>query len=305
MTASPARYHITHDTHYRYAAPVSLSQQQLHLQPRAMPYQRCLQQQLTIQPEPSDRTHFMDSFGNPCTLLSFNFQHDALLVCAQMDIEVSARELEPQLSHSPPWETVVNLCRYHSQQALSPELLAALPFRFESPFVHLKHHFADYAHDCFTLGRPLLQAAQALMRKIFNEFTFDPNATHIGTPLLEVLANKRGVCQDFAHLMLACLRSLGLPARYVSGYLLTNPPAGQARLIGADASHAWVAVYCPVLGWVDFDPTNNVIPNTEHITLSWGRDFSDISPLRGVILGGGQHELDVRVTVMPAAEQQR
>ena len=137
------------------------------------------------------------------------------------------------------------------------------------------------------------------MNKIFKEFSFDPEATHIGTPLLEVLERKRGVCQDFAHLMLACLRSLGLPARYVSGYLLTNPPEGQARLIGADASHAWISAYCPTVGWVDFDPTNNVIPSIEHITVSWGRDFSDVSPLRGVILGGGKHDLTVRVTVMP------
>ena len=301
MKNQTARYHITHETHYRYAAPVSLSQQQLHLQPRIMSYQRCLQQQLTIQPEPSDRSTISDSFGNPCTLLAFNYPHDQLLVTAQMEIEVSVRDLQAHFHDSPPWEQVIEACRYHSQQQLAPALMAALPFRFESPFVHLKHDFADYASVCFSADRPLLLAVQALMTKIFDEFTFDPHATHIGTPLAEVLANKRGVCQDFAHLMLACLRSMGLPARYVSGYLLTNPPEGQARLIGADASHAWIAVYCPVLGWVDFDPTNNVIPSTEHITLAWGRDFSDVSPLRGVILGGGQHELDVRVTVMPVS----
>ncbi len=140
------------------------------------------------------------------------------------------------------------------------------------------------------------------MAKIFSEFTFDSEATLVATPLQEVLEKRRGVCQDFAHLMLACLRARGFSARYVSGYLLTHPPAGQPRMIGADASHAWVSVYCPRLGWVDFDPTNNVLPDLEHITLAWGRDFADVSPLRGVILGGGSHDPEVRVTVMPAAE---
>lgn len=140
------------------------------------------------------------------------------------------------------------------------------------------------------------------MSRIHEEFTFDPEATHVATPLTEVLERKRGVCQDFAHLMLACLRALGIPARYVSGYLLTQPPPGQPRLIGADASHAWISVWCPDAGWTDFDPTNDVVPGTEHITLAWGRDFSDVSPLRGVILGGGDHELDVWVTVTPETE---
>lgn len=294
-----ARYHITHETHYHYTDPVMLSQQLLHLQPRDMPYQTCLSQKLTITPEPSYSTSTEDSFGNPCTRLELNQLHHQLSVIADMEIDVFSRELEPKFNQSPTWESVINACRYRGSHAIQAQLLQALPFRFESPFVHLKHIFADYAQDCFSPERPLLLAVKALMSKIFTEFKFAPEATHIGTPLIEVLEKKRGVCQDFAHVMLACLRSLGIPARYVSGYLLTNPPEGQARLIGADASHAWIAVYCPVLGWVDFDPTNNVIPNTEHITVAWGRDFSDVSPLRGVILGGGQHDLTVRVTVMP------
>jgi transglutaminase-like putative cysteine protease len=165
--------------------------------------------------------------------------------------------------------------------------------------VHLKRSFVEFSESCFPPGRPLLLGVQALMEKIFNEFTFDAEATQVATPLVEVLEKRRGVCQDFAHLMLACVRSRGLAARYISGYLLTQPPPGQPRLIGADASHAWVSVFCPVLGWVDFDPTNNVQPALEHITLAWGRDFSDVSPLRGVILGGGSHDPEVRVTVMP------
>lgn len=293
-----ARYQITHETHYRYAAPVSLSQQLLHLQAREMPYQRSLQQQLTIQPEPSDSQALEDSFGNPYTRLAFNQPHDQLLVVSTMTIDVLARHTD-DFKDSIPWQKVVDLCRYRGQQSYSTELINALPYRFQSPYIPLKHQFADYAASCFDKDKPLLLAVQDLMHKIFKEFTFDPKATHIGTPLLEVLEKKRGVCQDYAHFMIACLRSLGLPTRYVSGYLLTHPPEGQARLIGADASHAWLAVYCPKLGWVDFDPTNNLIPNTEHITMAWGRDFSDVSPLRGVILGGGSHELEVRVTVMP------
>ena len=165
--------------------------------------------------------------------------------------------------------------------------------------MHLKNTFVEFSESCFPPGVPLLLGVQALMQKIFSEFTFDAEATQVATPLVEVLERRRGVCQDFAHLMLACLRSRGLAARYISGYLLTQPPPGQPRLIGADASHAWVSVFCPVAGWVDFDPTNNVQPALEHITLAWGRDFSDVSPLRGVILGGGSHDPEVRVTVMP------
>ena len=294
-----ARYRITHETHYRYAGSVTLSQQLLHLQPREMPYQICFKKKLSITPEPSYSMSVQDSFGNPCTRLEFNQPHRILSVVAEMEVEVQKRDVDTQFESSPAWEKVVQDCLYRGHITLPNELLEALPFRFESPFIHLKHRFSDYAQDCFPSGRPLLLAINALMNKIFKEFSFDPEATHIGTPLLEVLERKRGVCQDFAHLMLACLRSLGLPARYVSGYLLTNPPEGQARLIGADASHAWISAYCPTVGWVDFDPTNNVIPSIEHITVSWGRDFSDVSPLRGVILGGGKHDLTVRVTVMP------
>lgn len=181
---------------------------------------------------------------------------------------------------------------------MSPEAIEACRYRFESPYVHLKQTFVDFSQSCFVPGRPLLLGVQALMEKIFREFTFDAEATQVATPLVEVLERRRGVCQDFAHLMLACLRSRGLAARYISGYLLTQPPPGQARLIGADASHAWVSVYCPVSGWVDFDPTNNVQPALEHITLAWGRDFSDVAVAWGDS-GGGSHDPEVRVTVMP------
>jgi transglutaminase-like putative cysteine protease len=292
-----AHYQIFHDTHYHYDSPVSLAQQLAHLWPRACAWQRCSERQLQISPDPTSRRDELDVFGNPLTRLAFERPHDELLVNASLTVEVLAR---PTLdfNQSPAWEETRNALSY-SSQPLSPELLEACRYRFESPYVHLKSNFVDFSRSCFPAGQPLLLGVQALMEKIFSEFTFDAEATQVATPLVEVLERRRGVCQDFAHLMLACVRSRGLAARYISGYLLTQPPPGQPRLIGADASHAWVSVFCPVLGWVDFDPTNNVQPALEHITLAWGRDFSDVSPLRGVILGGGNHDPEVRVTVMP------
>nr|WP_314525877.1 transglutaminase family protein [uncultured Pseudomonas sp.] len=292
-----AHYQIFHDTHYHYDSPVSLAQQLAHLWPRPCAWQQCTDQRLQISPDPTSRRDELDVFGNPLTRLAFERPHDELLVNASLTIEVMAR---PALdfNRSLPWEDARSALTY-SSHALSPEILEACRYRFESPYVHLKRNFVEFSESCFPPGRPLLLGVQALMEKIFSEFTFDAEATQVATPLVEVLERRRGVCQDFAHLMLACVRSRGLAARYISGYLLTQPPPGQPRLIGADASHAWVSVFCPVLGWVDFDPTNNVQPALEHITLAWGRDFSDVSPLRGVILGGGNHDPEVRVTVMP------
>lgn len=301
MTHS-ARYQVTHETYYEYAFSVSLSKQRLHLQPRQTDYQTILQQAVNVEPLANESFFSLDSFNNPCLQLEFNQPHESLKVTAMMMVDVFERP-PVAFEKSMPWDELVSLCRYQTGRQLNDELVAALPFCFQSPYIPLKHQFADYALPCFSVNKPIMQAAQDLMAKIFNEFSFDPKATDIGTSLLEVLEHKRGVCQDYAHFMLACLRSLGMPARYVSGYLLTHPPQGQPRLIGADASHAWVAVYCPYLGWIDFDPTNNIIPSLEHITLAWGRDFSDVSPLRGVIFGGGEHELTVSVTVMPLLNQ--
>ena len=292
-----AHYQIFHDTCYHYDSPVSLAQQLAHLWPRECTWQRCTEQRLLISPQPTTRRDELDVFGNPLTRLAFERPHDELQVNARLTVEVLARPLA-DFSLSPAWEQTRNALTY-SSQPLSAEMLEACRYRFQSPYVHLKRSFVEFSESCFPPGRPLLLGVQALMQKIFSEFTFDAEATQVATPLVEVLERRRGVCQDFAHLMLACVRSRGLAARYISGYLLTQPPPGQPRLIGADASHAWVSVFCPVLGWVDFDPTNNVQPALEHITLAWGRDFSDVSPLRGVILGGGSHDPEVRVTVMP------
>lgn len=298
-----ARYHILHETQYDYGSAVSLSQQQLHLSPRIVSWQHVAEHRLDIEPEPTWQRYGRDAFGNPVVWLAFDKPHDHLHVRSEMTIEVLPHLPALPLEVSPPWESVRDRLAYTATPPL-PEDLEATCFLFESPFVRVKHEFAAYAADCFPPRAPLLTATRALTAKIFREFKFDPEATTVATPVLEVLENKRGVCQDFAHLMIACLRSLGLAARYASGYLLTHPPAGRPRLVGADASHAWVSVYCPGVegDWVDFDPTNDLLPDTEHITIASGRDFGDISPLRGIILGGGSHEPEVAVTVTPLDE---
>jgi transglutaminase-like putative cysteine protease len=307
-----ACYHVVHETIYRYDSPVSLSRQLLHLTPRDCPWQRCLAHRIAVSPEATRHRERDDSFGNPVRELSIEFPHDSLEVRAESTIEVCSHlptdaalgapgRSPARLHASPTWESVRDALDYGAR----PVMVEASRFQFESPHVRVKGEFASYASKCFMPQRPILDAVQALMSRIYTDLEFDPEATTVATPVLQVLADKRGVCQDFAHLMLSCLRSQGLAARYVSGYLLTHPPAGQPRMVGADASHAWISVYCPGPEggrWVDFDPTNNLLPDTQHITLAWGRDFSDVSPLRGVILGGDAHQPDVAVTVTPLSK---
>lgn len=301
--ADQASYRVIHETEYRYGHPVALSQQLLHLAPRDLPWQHIASQSLRLSPEPALRLTRQDAFGNPVTLLAFETPHDCLVVRAETRVTVYAHQPDPGAGQGPDWETAATLFRYTgASHPPAPQALAASQFLFASPFVPLGPAFAAFAADCFPPGRAVLAGARALMGKIHREFQFDEEATSVATPVAEVLEKRRGVCQDFAHLMLACLRSLGLPARYVSGYILTLPPPGQPRLVGADASHAWVSLFCPEVGWVDLDPTNNLLPDLQHITLAWGRDFSDVSPMRGVILGGGAHDLEVRVTVQPEGE---
>jgi len=294
-----ARYIVHHETEYRYDSVVSVSHQALHLTPQALPHQRCHSHRLRVEPAPTHQVDEFDGFGNPLTRLEIDTPHRELLVAAEMDIEVETRETEPDLDDSPPWEDAVAALAYRGGHVPTAAVLDANRYRFESPYVRWDGDVKLFARADFAPGTPLLQGCALLMRRIHREFRFDANATQVATPVAEVLENRHGVCQDFAHLMIACLRSLGLAARYVSGYLLTTPPAGQPRLVGADASHAWVSVHCPRHGWIDFDPTNDMRPGSGHITLAWGRDFGDVSPLRGIILGGGAHELDVRVTVVP------
>jgi transglutaminase-like putative cysteine protease len=223
--------------------------------------------------------------------------HDRLLVHASARIDVGPRPpIAAQLS--PPWEAVIRALAGARDEAT----LDAYQFAFDSPYITVDDDVRAYALPSFTPDRPVLDAAIDLTARIFHEFTYEGGVTDVSTPVHEVLMQRRGVCQDFAHLQIACLRSLGLPARYVSGYLMTRPPEGQQKLVGADASHAWLSVWCPALGWVDFDPTNNLIPGDEHITLAWGRDYGDVSPINGMIIGGGSHEVAVAVDVVPAPQ---
>ncbi|NOT57653.1 MAG: transglutaminase family protein [Deltaproteobacteria bacterium] len=299
MNATDARrYRVEHRTSYRYSAPVSLSHQQLHLTPRPVGCQQVHSHEVRVTPEPTLRHESRDPFGNPVTVLTLETAHDTLDVVARSTIEVSSR-VPSSGEESPPWESVREALTYRASWEPDAAILEAAQFLFESPHVRVKRDLRQYASDCFPPGRSLFAAVHALMGKIHTEFKFDATATTVTTSVLSFFEKKRGVCQDFSHFMISCLRSLGLAARYVSGYLLTHPPPGKPRRIGADASHAWVAVFVPGVGWIDFDPTNNLVPSVEHITIGWGRDFLDVTPVRGVIHGGGTQTLEVKVTVIP------
>lgn len=302
------RYRITHETHYSYSKPVSLCHNEAHLLPRTLPSQRVQRAEVRIHPEPAAYHERKDFFGNAVTYFSVQEAHKTLVVTATSEVEVDV-PLLPELSSSPSWKQV----RKRLRSDLGPETLDARQFVLDSPFVSAGEALANYAKPSFAPGRPVLNSVHELMSRIHADFTYDPKFTTLATPLSEVLEHRRGVCQDFAHLAIGCLRSLGLAARYVSGYLETTPPPGRARLVGADASHAWFAVYVPGPGseggpeggpeagpgggWVDFDPTNDRIPMDKHITTAWGRDYTDISPLKGIIFGGGRHTLKVAVDV--------
>jgi transglutaminase-like putative cysteine protease len=297
-----ARYTVVHDTRYTYEAPVGISRQVLHLTPRATSYQTLLSHEIRVSPVPDISRDMIDPFGNPVRTFCVERDHDKLEVVCESKVLVHARAYPPP-SDSPPWESVRDGLAYKAGRTLSPEELCATEFLFESARVRNKRELQAWAATCFPGGAPLLSGVSALMHRIHKELQFDPKATTVSTPVMDVWKERRGVCQDFAHLFLSCVRSLGLSARYVSGYLLTRPPPGKKRLIGADASHAWVSVYCPGFGWVDVDPTNATFVGEEHVTLGWGRDYDDVIPLRGVLLGGGHHELRVSVTVLPEGER--
>jgi transglutaminase-like putative cysteine protease len=289
------RYRVVHETRYTYQSMVTLSQQLVHLTPRCFPYQQTESHHIAIDPAQDDGVERFDYFGNSARGFTITTPHKDLLVRAESVISISARHDLEGIKQSPPWEALRDMV----QQSRQPELLDACHYLFESPHVRWNAAIELYARVSFTPGRPLLEAALDLTYRIFDDFEFDGNATDISTPLEQVLAGRRGVCQDFAQLMIGCLRSLGLPARYLSGYIQTHPPEGQPRMIGCDASHAWASVFCPGLGWIDFDPTNRCLVQSEHITLGWGRDFSDVTPMRGIVLGGGEQVLQVNVTVTP------
>jgi len=289
------RYRVRHETAYAYGGDVVHSRQLLHLTPRAMAHQTCTAHAIELRPLPVSRREETDAFGNTVTRLEFDRPHDRLEVVAAMEVEVQPR-LRPDAVATESWERVRDDLTY-TGRPLAPRKLDAIRFRMQSPYVRVKHVFQRYALDCFPAGQPVLAGAEALMMKLHREFTYAPGETTVATPLMRIFESRRGVCQDYSHLMIACLRSFGLAARYVSGYLRTVASAGAASLVGADASHAWVAVYCPPHGWVELDPTNGMRAGLDHVALAWGRDFGDVSPLRGVIVGGGYHHPSVRVTV--------
>ena len=285
-------YLIRHRTVYEYVEPVSVSHHSARLQPRAVDTQQCERTMLDINPAPAVRTERMDYFGNHVCFFSIQGQHSRLEITAESRVIVSPW-LKPEPSRTPPWETVA--ARFRDPVARA--LLEPCQYVFDSPLVRRSPALARFAGESFPAGRPLLEGVLDLNGRIHREFRFDAKATTVSTPLEQVLEKRHGVCQDFAHLAIGGLRSLGLPARYVSGYLRTRPPEGKERLIGADYSHAWASVFCPGFGWVDFDPTNNLVPDVEHIVMAYGRDFSDVSPVTGVILGGGEHQVRVGVDV--------
>jgi transglutaminase-like putative cysteine protease len=289
------RYRVRHQTVYHYGGDVAHSHQLLHLSPRDSATQICHSRTITLDPQPSGRRDDADAFGNFVTRLEYDLPHDRLEVLAEVGVEVSAPP-DAVDTESAAWEEVRDALTY-SGQPMTAANLDAGRFRMESSYVRVKQTFSDYAADCFAPGDPLLRGAETLMHKMHRDFTYAPGATSISTSVIEAFAARRGVCQDFAHIMLACLRSLGLSARYVSGYLRTTASGSEPASLGTDASHAWVSVFCPPFGWIDLDPTNDVRVSTGHIVIAWGRDFGDVSPLRGVIVGGGRHRLSVRVSV--------
>jgi transglutaminase-like putative cysteine protease len=279
----------THITRYWYSEPVSTCHTEVHLAPRPRANQTLLEHSLTVNPAPDSMASREDYFGNEVSAFSIHEPHRELIVTARSRAELTPLS-PPHLDLSPPWEQVL-------QEAAARETSAAFEagqYVFESPLIQNSETFSAYARESFQAGRRFLDGVNDLSQRIFAEFKYDQRATTVSTPVGLVLESKRGVCQDFAHLMIACLRSLRLPARYVSGYVRSD-----RKFTGGDASHAWVSVWCPVFGWQDFDPTNNLMPQGDHLTVAWGRDYSDVPPVKGVALGGGEQVISVSVEVAP------
>lgn len=290
-----ALYRVRHQTIYRYETPVLHAHHLAHLRPLDCEYQRPQRVFLEMTPAPLGQQQSSDYFGNACDVLEVFAPHDRFEIVATSEIDVLDRpvlgRLEERQLHGLSWEDAAKSLR------LDTSLVAEREFAFDSPLVRSHPMLRDYAAPSFTRGRGLIDAVLELNDRVHDEFSYEPLATDVSTPLARVMRERRGVCQDFAHVLIGSLRSMGLAARYISGYLETLPPAGQPRLVGSDASHAWVSAFVPGLGWLDVDPTNALLPNQSHVTLAFGRDFSDVSPLKGVVLGGGRHNVHVGVDV--------
>ncbi len=293
------RYRITHTTLYQYSQLVGLCQNEARLQPRDFWRQQCQSSYFNINPEPGDFNERLDFFGNRVAYFSIQQAHQRLTVTAVSEVTVFPRQSREGLANSITWEQVRELLQGNQQNPYSyDELQDAKLYVLDSPMVIASPDLANYAQSSFLPNRPLVQVVADLMQRIHQDFTYAPSSTTIATPLSDVLHFRRGVCQDFAHLAIGCLRSFGIAARYISGYVETQAEPGKPRLVGADASHAWFAVYVPGIGWLEFDPTNNKQPFDQHITLAWGRDYTDVTPLKGIVFGGGQHTLSVSVDVL-------
>lgn len=287
------RYRVRHRTAYSYADPVDLGTHMLHLQPRALPWQTVLASRLDCTPAPAALRAGRDCFGNTVVWVFLDTPHPTLEVVLKATVEVRA-PLVPPAAGTPAWERVA------AHAFAGGACHEAAEFLFDSPMAPAIAAARDYAAPSFPPGRPVLEGVMDLNARIGRDMAFRAGVTGVGTTVAQVLAGRAGVCQDFSHLMIAGLRGLGLPARYVSGYIRTKPPPGQARRRGADQSHAWVGCWLGEAdGWVDIDPTNGILIRDEHVVLGWGRDFSDVSPLYGVILGGGRHRLEVNVDLEP------
>jgi transglutaminase-like putative cysteine protease len=307
------KYRITHTTFYHYSQPVGLCQNEARLQPRIFWRQQCHNSRFDIKPTPMDFSERIDFFGNRVAYFAIQQPHIQLIVTAISEVTIFPRQNNLDLFNQMTWEQVRSLLQEtpvqgqaQSQQGQiqlqnqdqAVEILDARQYILDSPMVTITPELADYAQSSFLPNRALVDVVHDLMQRIYKDFTYDPAFTTIATPLSEVLSFRRGVCQDFAHLAIACLRAYGMAARYISGYVETLPEPGKPRLVGADASHAWFSVYIPGTGWLDFDPTNNTVPLDQHITLAWGRDYADVTPLKGIAFGGGQHTLSVSVDVL-------
>jgi transglutaminase-like putative cysteine protease len=287
------RYQISHRTTYQYASPVSMGSHVACLKPRSYPQNLLIRNQVRIFPEPETLTERIDFFGNVQWFFTVQQPHQKLVVESISEIERSdgpAHDARESLA----WEASTHLADDYTADGLD-----AYQYQFESPRIRFGADFEAYARVSFTPGRSMAEALRELTARIHQDFRFDSKVTNVRTVAEEVFKKRSGVCQDFAHVQVACLRSIGLAARYVSGYLRTFPPPGKTRLIGADASHAWVSAYSRGGGWLDMDPTNDVAPRSGHVTVAWGRDYGDVSPLRGLILGGGANSLQVEVDMAP------
>lgn len=281
-------YDVTHRTAFEYEERVSVSHHVARLAPRATGRQRPIVHTWDVDPTPAVRREHSDHFGNRVAFFAIQGPHRHLTVTSRAAVEIAAAP--PLPVDAPAWEQV--------RDAADALPVDVLDFTVDSPLIAARPAYADYAGASFTPGRPIVEALVDLTARLHADLTFQPGATTIATPVDDVFRLRRGVCQDFAHLQIACLRALGLPARYVSGYLETSPPPDEPRLVGADASHAWVALYVPGTGWIDADPTNDRIPADRHVTVAWGRDYSDVSPIRGVMLGGGGQQSRVAVDLV-------